>query len=186
MSPGTTEWDRELSEITVKAELENPGGGESKLYSAWSLVPSTQFPSSCPAPTQRGCLEGCCCVRWTLRPAMLVLLCSFPGAPLVGEGTQSVSPACQEARSPVKSLLILLNKKGGRCTVTLQPCRARDRLLGEKRGPVTSARTLAPGTSGPSGLPLTSMVGRRLWTHQGMASDPELILTHKLLALTHL
>lgn len=70
--------------------------------------------------------------------------------------------------------------------VTLQPCGARDGLLGEKRGPVTSARPLAPGTSSPSGPPLTSVVGRRLWTPQGTGSDPEPILIHKLLGLTHL
>ena len=95
-------------------------------------------------------------------------------------------PCLPEAGSPVKSLLTLLNKKGGRCVVTLQPCGARDGLLGEKRGPVTSARPLAPGTSSPSGPPLTSVVGRRLWTPQGTGSDPEPILIHKLLGLTHL
>lgn len=163
-------------------------GKEGKLYSAWSLVPSTHFPSSCPAPRQRGVLRGggvlLCEVDAQTSPAGSSLF--LPWSPSTWGRHPICEPCLLEARSPVKSLLTLLNKKGGRCAITLQPCGARDGLLGEKRGPVTSARPLALGTSSSSGPPLTSTVGRRLWTPQGVGSDPEPILTHKLLGLTHL
>lgn len=108
----------------------------------------------------------------------------LPWSPSSWEGTQSVSPACQEARSPCEVLLILLNKKGGRCHGNSAARQGKGQVIRRKRGPVTSARTLAPRNLWSIRASLDIHGGKeRLWTHQGMASDPELILTHKLLAL---
>ena len=130
------------------------------LSGAWCPPPG--FPGLALLPGRGRCSGGLLLCEVDTRTSRAGSSLFLPWSPSSWGRHPVCEPCPPEAQSPVQSLLILLNEKGSRCAVTLQPHWARDGLLGEKRGPVTSVGPLAPGTSGPSGPPLKSVVGRRL------------------------
>lgn len=153
------------------------------LSGAWCPPPG--FPSLALLPGRGRCSGGLLLCEVDAQTSRAGSSLFLPWSPCSWGRHPVCEPCPPEAWSPVQSLLILLNEKGGRCVLTAAT-RGQGRVIRKKertsdlRGAVCSRNLRSIRAS------LDVHGGKEAVTYQGMGSDPELILTHKLLGLTHL